>query len=189
MLAKGGQVFRSAVALVLRETILRIELIVFLHPAVALYFCEDRGGCDRGGTHVAMDQSLLLDGQIEFERVEEEIIRGRLKLRNGGAHRLAAGLIDVPGIDTASVDFGDSPGQSVQADTFGENKAALGIYFLGIVEANDATGGTEDDSSGNHRAEQRSPARFVEPGDTKPAALPRFAFVTPRAEPFHVREF
>src|ERR1700751_2435219 len=136
-----------------------------------------------------MDQSLLLDGQVEFERVEEEIIRKRLKLRNGGDHRLAAGLVDVPGIDAASVDFRDSPGQSVQADTFGENKAALGIYFLGIGEANDPASGVKDDSGGNHRAEQRSAARFVESGDTKPAALSRFAFVTPRAEPFHVREF
>jgi hypothetical protein len=131
----------------------------------------------------------LLDRQIEFERVEEEIIRERLKLRNGGDHRLAAGLIDVPGIDAASVDFGDSPGQSVQADTFGENEAPFGIYFLGVIEANDPASGAKDDSGGNHWAEQRSPARFVESGDTKPAALPRFAFVTPRAEPFHVREF
>jgi hypothetical protein len=46
VLAKGGQVLRSAVALVLRETILRIELVVFLHPAVALDFRQDRGGGD-----------------------------------------------------------------------------------------------------------------------------------------------
>src|ERR1700751_5094628 len=136
-----------------------------------------------------MDQSLLLDGQVEFERVEEEVIWKRLKLRNGGDHRLAAGLVDVPGIDAAGVDFGDRPGQSVQADTFGENEAPFGIYFLGVVEANDPASGAKDDSGGNHRAEQRSPARFVEARDTNPAALPLFAFVTPRAEPFHVREF
>ena len=44
-------------------------------------------------------------------------------------------------------------------------------------------------AAATYRAEQRSATGFVESGDTKPAALPRFAFVTPRAEPFHVREF
>src|SRR5580693_4629647 len=133
-----------------------------------------------------MNQSFLLDGKIELKRVEEEIIRKRLELRDGGDHGLPTGLVDVPGVYTAGINFSDRPGQSVQADAFGENEAALGIDFLGIVEANDATGGAKDDCCGNDGAEQRSAACFVESGDTKPAALPRFAFVTPRAEPFHV---
>src|ERR1700687_3230456 len=124
-----------------------------------------------------MDQSFLLDRQIELERVEEEIIGKRLELRNGGDHSLPAGLIDIPGVDAAGVNFGHCPGQSVQADTFSEDEAPLRIDFLGIVEANDAAGGTENDCGGNYRAEQGPAARFVEPGDTKPAALPRFAFV------------
>ncbi len=77
----------------------------------------------------------------------------------------------------------------MQADAFGENEAALGIDFLGIVEADDAASGAQDDCGGDYRAEQRSATGFVESGDTKPTTLPRFAFVTPRAEPFHVREF
>jgi hypothetical protein len=77
----------------------------------------------------------------------------------------------------------------VQADALGKNEAALGIDFLGVVEANDAASRTENDGCGDDGAKQRSAACFVESGDTKPAALPRFAFVTPRAEPFHVREF
>src|SRR5579862_8169053 len=136
-----------------------------------------------------MNQSFLLDGKIEFERVEEEIIRKRLELRDGGDHSLAASLIDVPGVDAAGINFGYRPSQSMLADALGENKAALGIDFLGIVETNDATGGAKDDCCGDDGAKQRSATRFVESGDTKPATLPCFAFVTPRAEPFHVREF
>ena len=136
-----------------------------------------------------MNQGFLLDGQIELERIEEEVIGKRLELRDGGDHSLPAGLIDVPGVDAAGINFGDCPGQSVLADALGENEAALRINFLGIVQTNDAASGTEDDSCGDDGAEQRSATRFVESGDTKPAVLPRFAFVTPRAEPFHVREF
>ena len=82
-----------------------------------------------------MNQSFLLDGKIEFERVEEEIIRKRLKLRNGGDHCLPAGLIDVPGVYAAGINFGDGPGQSVLADALGENEASLVFNFLGIIEA------------------------------------------------------
>ena len=102
-----------------------------------------------------------------------------MKLRDCGDHGLAAGLIDVPGIDAAGVDFGDGPGQRVLANAFGENESPLGIYFLGVVEADDAARGTEDYRCGYHRAEQRSAACFVESGDAQPAALSRFAFVTP----------
>src|SRR5579862_5575067 len=100
-----------------------------------------------------MDQRLLLDGKVELERVEEEIIGKGLELRDGGDHGLPAGLINVPSVDAAGINFGYGPGQSVQADAFGENEAALGINFLGIVEANNAASGTENDGRGNYRTE------------------------------------
>ena len=98
-------------------------------------------------------------------------------------------MIDVPRVDPARVDFGYGPCERVLADPFGENEASLGVYFLRVVKANDAARRTEDYSSGDYRPKKRSAPCFVEASDTQPAALSRFAFVTPAAEPFHVCGF
>ena len=189
MLTKRGEVLGSAISLVLGQSILRIDLVELFHPAVAIHFCQNGGRGNRGGAHIAVDQGFLLDGEVELDGVEQQVIGERMKLRDCGDHGLAAGLIDVPGIDAARIYFGDGPGQRVLAYAFGENESPFGIDFLGIIEADDSASGAEDYRCGYHRAKQRTAAGFVESGNTQPAALARFAFVTPRAEPFHVRAF
>ena len=118
MLAEGCQVFRSAVPFVLREPVLRIQLVVLLHPAVALGFRQDGSSRNRRGTHIAMNQRFLLDWQVEFNGVEQKIIRKRVKLGDGGDHRLPARLIDVPGVNAAGVDFGYRPCKCMDANSF-----------------------------------------------------------------------
>ena len=104
-------------------------------------------------------------------------------------HRLAAGLVDVPRVDAAGVDFRDGPGQRVLADSLGKLAAPLGRQLLRIVEADDAALRIQNHGARDHRAEQRSAPRFVKPGDAQPAALARFALVSSTAEPSHRRGF
>ena len=153
MLAESCQVFGSSVAFMLREAVLRVELVVFLHSAVALRFRENGSRGDRCRAHIAMNQRLLFDRQVEFDGVEQEVIRKRVKLRDGGNHRLPAGLIDVPGVNPAGVDFSYRPCQRMDANSFGQNEASLGIYFLGVVEANDPARGTQNDGCCHYWAE------------------------------------
>lgn len=189
MPAERSEMLGSAVTFMLGETVLRVQPVILFHTVISFYFRENGSGGDGSRAQVAVDESFLLDREIEFDGVEQKVIRERVQLRDGGDHCLAAGLVDVPGINSAGVDFGDGPGQGVPANAFGENETPLGIYFFGIVEADDAAGGTEDNGSGNDRAEERTTASFVETSDAQPTVLSRFAFVTPRAEPFHVRGF
>lgn len=175
----------GGVALVLRETVLRVELIEFEHPAVAIDFREDGSGSDGDGARVAVNKSFLFDGQIEFDGVEQQKIGKRTELGDGGDHGLAACLINVPRVDTAGINFSDGPGERVFADAFGEFDAAFGREFLRIVEAYDAAFGIQDNGGGEDGAEERAAACLVETGDALPTVLSRDSFVASAAEPCH----
>lgn len=183
--AERFEVVGCAVAFILREAVLRIELIELEHAAVAIDFGEDGRGSDRDGARVAVNDRFLFDGQIEFDGVEQKVIGKGTQLRNSRNHRLAAGLINIPGVDAAGVDFGDGPGERVLADTAGELDAAFVREFFRVIEADDAALGIEDDSSGEHGTEEGTAASFVEAGDALPTVLSRDALVARAAEPCH----
>lgn len=183
--AQRFEVVGRGVALILREAILRIKLIELVHAAIAIDFGEDGCRGNRDGARVAMDDRFLLDGQIEFDRIEQKVIGKRTQLRNSGNHRLAAGLINVPRVDAAGIDFGDGPAERVFANAFCEFDAAFGREFLGIVEAHDSALGIEDHGGGEDWAEEGAAASFIETGDALPTVLSRDALVARAAEPCH----
>ena len=180
---------RRAVSLVLREPVHRIELVELLHPPVAIHFCQDRGRRDRDGSRVAVNQRLLLDGQIELDGIEQQIIRQGTQLRDRGDHRLPARLINVPRVNPARVNFGDGPGQRVFSNAVGQLGAALRRQFLRIVQADDPPPRIQHHGARHHRTEKRSAPRFIESSDAHPAALSRVALVPCRADPYHRRGF
>ena len=104
---------------------------------------------------------------------------------NGCNHSLAASLVDVPGIDAASVDFGDCPCQGMLLNTRSQLGAPVGRELFRVVETNDAAPGIENDGGGYDGTEEGTPACFVEPGDALPTSLPSFALVSGAAEPSH----
>ena len=82
-----------------------------------------------------------------------------------------------------------APGQGVLADAFGENFAAFGGEFLGVVQPHDAAPWVENHRRGEYRAEKGAAACFVQAGDTLPAFVPRRALESRGTEPLHRRGF
>ena len=187
--AQGFEVVRCRVAFVVREAVVGIELVPFVEEPVARDLREDGSRGDRYGARVAFDERALLDQQIEAHRVDQEIVGRERELRDGLGHRLAAGLIDVPGVDAARIGLRDSPCERMFTNAACEGFAALGRELLRVIQADNAASGIEDDSGGDNGAEERTAARFIESGDAPPAALARFAFVAGRAKPPHWRAF
>ena len=72
-----------------------------------------------------MNQRFLFDRQIEFDRVQQQIIGKRTKLRNSRDHGLPAGLIDIPRVNAAGVNFRHGPCQRVLANSLGQFARAV----------------------------------------------------------------
>ena len=115
--AQGCQVIRCGVAFVLRQPVLGVNSVPFEHPPVALYFGDDRGRSNGNRERISVDERFLLDQDVELHGVEEQIIGRDFQLPQSFHHGLAAGLIDIPGIDAARINFRDRPGESVFANS------------------------------------------------------------------------
>src|SRR5258708_14583444 len=112
-------------------------------------FGEDGGGGDGNAARVSFDTGFLFDEKVELHSVDQEIVGNDRKLLERGGHGLAAGLINIPGVDAGGIDFGNGPGERVFTNAEGEFAATFGGKFLGIVEADDAAFWIEDDGGGN----------------------------------------
>jgi hypothetical protein len=95
-----------------------------------------------------------------------------------GGHGLAAGLINIPGINALGVNFSDGPGQGVFADSRSQLAAPLRNQLFGIVQADDATLGIQNHGRRYHRAEQGPAPSFIQAGDARPAQFSGRAFET-----------
>ena len=176
MLAQGGEMFGGGVALVLRQAVLRVNGMPFFHSSVPMSFGEDASGGDGDAPGVAVDEGLLFDEDVELHGIEEQIVGGNAELIEGGGHGLAAGLVDVPGVNALGVDFGDGPGEGVFADARGEFGATIRSEFFGVVQAYNTALGIENYGGGSDGAEEGAAAGFVEAGDAHPAQLAGGAF-------------
>ena len=185
VLAQGFQMVGGGVAFVASQAVRRIDGVPFEHARVAMRLGQDGSGGDGDAAGVSVDQRFLLDEDIELDGVEQEIIGQNRELVERGGHGLAAGLINIPGVDALGVDFGDGPGERVFANAWSQLSATLGDKFFGVVEADDAALGIQNDGSGDHRAEQRAAARFIEAGDARPAQFAGGAFETGATETSH----
>jgi len=74
MLAKRGAVLRSCVTLVLRQAVLRIDLVPFLHPRVAVGFRQNRSRGNGDAACIAMDERFLFDQYIKLHGVQQQIV-------------------------------------------------------------------------------------------------------------------
>ncbi len=188
MLSEGFEVVGSGVTLVASEAVLRVDNVPFFHASVAMGFGKDRGGGDGNAARIALDERLLLDQNIQLHGVDEQIVWLDRELFESGSHGLAAGLIDIPRVDALGIDFRDGPGQGMLPDTWSEFCPSLRSKFFRIVEAHNAAFGIENDRGGDHRAEERAAAGFIETGDAHPAKLSRRSLETGRAEAAHCAE-
>jgi hypothetical protein len=188
MQAQGLEVVGRGVPFVASKTVLRVDGVPFFHARIAMGLRQNRRGGDGNAARVALDERFLLDENIELHRVNEQIIRRNGELLQSGGHGLAAGLINVPGVDALGIDFRDRPSESMLANARGKFRAALRGKFLRIVEANDATLGIQNDGGGNDGPEESAATSFIQTGDAHPAKLSRRSFETGGAETAHCAE-
>jgi len=183
--AQRVEVVGSGVTFVAGEAVLRVDHVPLFHARVAMRFGKDRGGRYGNTACVAFDERFLLDKDVEFHSVNEQIIRLNRELLQSSSHRLAAGLVDVPSVDALGIDFGDSPGDGVFVNARGEFGSAFGGKFFRIVETNNAAFWIQNNRGGNDRAEERAAAGFIKTSDAHPAKLSRRSLETGRAETAH----
>src|SRR5882757_68613 len=151
---EGFEVNGGAVTFVLGETVAGEIGVEFIEARIAVSFGKNGGGGNGNAARVAFDERFLFDEDVELHGVDQEIVGNDGKLLERGGHSLAAGLIDVPGIDAGGINFGDGPRERVFANAESEFIAAIGRNFLGIVQADNAALGIEDDGGGNDRTEE-----------------------------------
>lgn len=97
-------------------------------------------------------------------------------------------MVDIPGVDAGSVDFGNGKGECVVADANGEFGAAISGKLFGIIETDNAAFGVEYDGGRDYGAEERAAAGFVNAGDARPAEFARRSLKTGRAKTAHIKE-
>src|SRR5207244_10894582 len=95
---------------------------------------------------------------------------------------------NVQRVAAGGVHFGHSPGQGVLADAACQSGTALRHKLFGLVEPHDAPLGVENNGAGDHRAEERAAAGFIEACDACPAEFARRSLETGRAETDHFSE-
>ena len=182
---QGFEMLRRAVAFVLRKAVAWVFGVELFEALVAMRFREDRSCGDRDAARVAFDERFLFDEDIELHRIDEQVVGCDDELLESSGHGLAAGLIDIPGINARRIDFRDCPRNGMFADAKGEFAAALRRELLRIVQADDAALGIEDDGRRNDGAEEGAAAGFVESGDAGPAELARGSLKTGRTSASH----
>ncbi len=185
VLAQRFQMIGGGVALVAGKAVLRVYRIPFLHARVPVRLGEDGGRSNGDAAAVALDERLLFDEHVELHGVDQQVIRRDRKLLERGGHGLAAGLINIPGINALRVHLGNGPGQRVLANALGKLSASVRSDLLRIIEPNDAPLRIENDGGGNHRAEERAAAGFIQTGDARPTEFTRGALEARAAETAH----
>jgi hypothetical protein len=188
VLAKGFEVIGRGVAFVAGKAVLGINGVPFFHASITMSFRKDGGSGNGNASRIALDKGFLFDENIELHGVDEQIVRLDGELLESGGHSLAAGLIDVPGVDALCIDFRDGPRKGMFLDAWSQLGAALGSKFFRVVEADNAPLGIENDRGGDNGTEERAAAGFIETGDAHPAELSRRSLETGGAETAHCAE-
>lgn len=176
-----SQVFRRRVPFVLRKPVVRVYPVPLDHLPVALDLGDDRSRRNRNRQRVSVNERLLFDQHIQLHGVQKQVIGGDFQLAQGFGHGLAAGLIDVPGVNAARIGLRDRPGQRVLANPESQHFAALRGQLLRIIKPDNPPPGIEDNRRGDDWAKERTSAHFVQAGNSLPAAFARFALESGRA--------
>ena len=176
VLAEGVQVIGGGVTFMASQAVLRIDGVPLGHTRIAVRLGEDGSGGDGNAASISVDDGFLLDEHVEFDGVEEQIVRDNGKLAQSGGHGLAAGLINIPGVNALRIDFRDGPGESMFANARSEFVTAVGDKFFGVVEADDAPLGVQDNGCSDDGAKQRATTSFIEASDARPSQLASSTF-------------
>ena len=153
MLAQGFQMIGGGVTFMPAQAVLGVHCVPLLHARVAMGFGQDGSSGDGDAAGISVDQGFLFDQNIEFDGVQQQVIGQDRELIERCGHGLAAGLVNIPGVNALRIDLRDRPCQRVLANARRKLPAALGHQFFGIVQADNSSLGIQD-----YRGVNRKPA-------------------------------
>lgn len=104
-----------SISFVPRETVVRINFVIFLHHPVARNFCHDAGGGDRGAFGVASDHRLLGPVNLRYLQAVDQDEIGNERRMHGqeilqrASNRVMAGLEDIDRINELVIRLSQCP--------------------------------------------------------------------------------
>ena len=118
-----------------------------------------------------MNQWLLRDLQVEFDRVEQQVIVGDFQFPKRPLHGDQRSLINVDPIDFVGVAGAHGPGQRTFANPLCQHFAPLRRQRLAVVETANLAIGIQHYGRREYRSEQRATTSFIETRDHPVARL------------------
>src|SRR5207302_5027173 len=100
------------------------------------------------------------------------MLRLRIERQHGALQRQQAGVVDIYTIYLIHLGAADPDGDALRADLRLQLVALFGSELLGVVDADDAGAGLQDDRRRDHRTGERRHAHLVAAGDQRDALLP-----------------
>jgi hypothetical protein len=153
----------SSIALVLRETVVRVKRISLGHQAIASDFGDHARSRDAEAEGVSADHCGLRDGEgMHGKAVDQNVIGRRGEERNGLAHGLVGGAQDIEAVDFFRFEDCHAPADvsalhelrvKVLAHFFGE--------LLGVVQSPEAELLRQDHRRGDDRASEWAASGFI----------------------------
>jgi hypothetical protein len=153
VLTQRFAVIGRRVAFVGFEIVLGEELVPAREAFIAMDFRDDGGRCYGAAAGVSSDQGFLGDGKVEFEGVDQKVVRFGRKRKYGAAHGETGSLVDVDLIDFKDISSSDSPGDGPGFDLGSQNGTSAGVQDFAVVQTPDGTVGIEDYGSGKYWTE------------------------------------
>jgi len=124
-----------------------------LEACIAMHLGDNRRCRDRTAARVPIDQCKLLNGKVELESVNQQIIRLDSERFDGAAHRQTGCLQNIDLIDFKNIRPAKRPANGTRLDLRRQPGTLLGIENLTVVQTADGTKRIEDYSGGKNRAE------------------------------------
>ena len=163
VLGERFEVRLRRVAFMFVETVLRPGLVQCQHLCIALDLGEDRGGADFGDAGIALDDGGCRHVDIRAAvAIDEDMLRRHGQLFHRLFHGQHGGLQDVDAVDLPGIDADHAPGDGAVAYLYGKRFTAFCTELFGIGQACNGLIPVQYDRGGDHVADQRATAGFID---------------------------
>ena len=162
------QMLRCRVAPVPVKTVVGVEVVIAIHPAITGDLGKNRGCGDTAAPAVTLYETCLRKSETwNLEAIDKDMGRSNGKTFDCPAHRSKRGPADVPAIDTDRRYCTDPPRSAGSQNVGDQLFASLLSQKLRVTQPRDPGSGSQDYRGGNYRAGQASTPDLIHTGDLK----------------------
>jgi len=163
----------GAVALVLRKTVARIQVVQLKQAQVAGGLGQDRCSSDAVAAAITLHngQLILIDVNA-LVAIDQCAIAGGQQCLHGSFHGTSCRLQDVDLVDLSHLSVSHSPGNAALADDRGQLIAPVRAKALGVIDPSDRMTGIQDHGRRAYRTCQRAAPCLVDSRHTMQIAGP-----------------